>query len=85
MICHFRSGVQPARPATAHPPSAVDDAAARQVLLALLDRLRGRPVTLLLRGGGTVSGRLVATSPVTLISDDGRSTVVAESISSVAF
>ena len=80
MICHFRSGMQPAHRAAA--PPAPDP---QQVLLALLDSLRGRPVTLLLRRGGVVSGRLVATAPVTLISDDGRSTVVAESISSVAF
>lgn len=81
MICHFRSGQQPVRPAAASAAVVTP----QQVLLALLERLRGRPVTLLLREGGMIAGRLVATAPVTLVSDDGRTTVVTGTIISVAF
>jgi hypothetical protein len=85
MICHFQSGRLPARTAPAVTPAPAGDPGAQQVLVALLDRLRGRPVQLTLKGGAEVSGKVIAAAPVTLVAYDGRTVVVTGTIISVAF
>lgn len=70
-------GTQAAPPAVI-PPSSPDP------MLALLERLMGRTVTVL-AGGFLITGKVVSAHPVTLVGTTGVTTVITSPVKSVQF